>query len=204
MSISSSIVERIISLQKSRLASLAFFYCDFREDQKKDVRGLLSSWLLQLSRQSHLYCDILSNLYLEHDNGSREPSEGTLVRCLKEILKLPGQPPVYLIIDALDECPITTSLSPPRDRVLMLVAELIDSQVPNLRICVTSRPETEIKALLSPLTFRSISLHDESGQMEDINNYITFVVNTDQMMRKWKTADKQLVIEVLTNKADGM
>jgi len=86
----------------------------------------------------------------------------------------------------------------------MLVAELIDSQVPNLRICVTSRPETEIKALLSPLTFRSISLHDESGQMEDINNYITFVVNTDQMMRKWKTADKQLVIEVLTNKADGM
>jgi len=86
----------------------------------------------------------------------------------------------------------------------MLVAELVDSQVPNLRICVTSRLETDIKAILSPLTFRSISLHDESGQMEDINNYITSVVNTDRMMRKWKTSDKQLVIEVLTNKADGM
>ena len=86
----------------------------------------------------------------------------------------------------------------------MLVVELVDSQVPNLRICVTSRPETDIKSALDPLAFRSISLHDESGQMEDINNYITSVVNTDRMMRKWKTADKQLVIEVLTNKADGM
>jgi len=203
VSASSSIVEDIISLQKSGLASLAFFYCDFREDQKKDIRGLLSSLLLQLSRQSHLYRDILSDLYSEHDNGSRQPSDDTLVECLKEILKLPRQPPVYLIIDALDECPITASLSS-RDGVLMLVAELVDSQVPNLRICVTSRVETDIKAILSPLTFRSISLHDESGQMEDINNYITFVVSTDRMMRKWKTSDKQLVIEVLTNKADGM
>jgi len=181
-----------------------FFYCDFREEQKKDIRGLLSSWLLQLSRQSHLSCDILSNMYTEHGNGSRQPSDGALVKCLKDMLKVPGQPPVYLVIDALDECPITTSLSSPRDRVLMLVAELVDSQVPNLRICVTSRPETDIKTVLDPLTFRSTSLHDETGQMEDINNFITSVVNTDRMMRKWKTSDKQLVIEVLTNKADGM
>ena len=84
------------------------------------------------------------------------------------------------------------------------MAELVDSQVPNLRICVTSRPETDIKAILDPLTFCSISLHDESGQMEDINNYITSVIKTDRMMRRWKAPDKQLVIEVLTNKADGM
>ena len=204
MSVSSSIVEDILSLQKSGLASLAFFYCDFREDQKKDVCGLLSSWLLQLCRQSHLYCNILSNLYAEHEDGSRQPSDDTLVQCLKEILRHPGQPPVYLIIDALDECPMTTSLLSSRDKVLYLVAELVELQVPNLRICVTSRPETDIKAILVPLTFRSTSLHDESGQMEDINNYITSVVNADRMMRRWKTADKQLVIEVLMNKADGM
>ena len=99
---------------------------------------------------------------------------------------------------------MTTSLLSPRDKVLNLVAELVELQVPNLRICVTSRPETDIKAILVPLTFRSTSLHDESGQMEDINNYITSVVNADRMMRRWKTADKQLVIEVLMNKADGM
>jgi hypothetical protein len=119
-------------------------------------------------------------------------------------LNLPGQAPVYLIFDALDECPITLSLPSPREKVLMRVEELIEQQIPNLRICVTSRPETDINAILDPLTFHSISLHDEIGQMQDIENYIRSIVNKDRMMRRWNVADKQLVIEVLANKADGM
>jgi hypothetical protein len=191
-------------LRKLGLASLAFFYCDFREDPKKDLRGLLSSLLVQLGHQSDSYCDVLSKLYLEHIDGSRQPSDESLVDCLKEILKLPGQAPVYFIIDALDECPITSSLPSPRDKVIMFVEELIVSQLPNLCICITSRPEADIKAVLDPLTFRFISLHDECGQKEDIENYIKSVVNTDRMMWRWNAADKQLVIEVLTNKAHGM
>jgi len=121
-----------------------------------------------------------------------------------DVLKLPGQAPVYLIVDALDECPNTTAMPSPRENVLKLVEQLLDSQLPNLRICVTSRPEIDIKALLGPLSFRSISLHDESGQLEDIEKYIKFVVNEDPRNRKWKAEDKQLVIDVLTNNADGM
>jgi len=69
---------------------------------------------------------------------------------------------------------------------------------------VTSRPETDIKALLEPLAFRSVSLHDESGQMEDIENYIKSVIRKDPRNRKWKAEDKQLVIDVLVRNADGM
>jgi hypothetical protein len=205
-SISSSIIEDIYGMRKLGLASTAFFYCDFKEEQKKDTHGLLSSWLVQLCHQSDAYADILSNFYLEHNNGSRQPSEDSLVECLKEILKLRGQAPVYLIVDALDECPIsmTSSLLSPRDKALLAVENLIGSQFSNIHICVTSRPETDIKSVLGPLTFRSISLHDESGQMEDINDYIKSVVNTDRMMRRWKATDKQLVIDMLSNKADGM
>ena len=200
---SSSIIEDIDSMRKLGLASLAVFYCDFREDQKKELRGLLSSLLVQLCHQSDSYSDVVSKLYLEHSNGSRQPSNNALVKCLQEILKLPEQAPVYLVIDAVDECPFTSSVSS-RDKVLKLVEELVDSQVPNFRICVTSRPETDIKAILDPLTFQSISLHDEIGQMEDIENYIKSFVNSDRSMRRWKTADRQLVIEVLTHRANGM
>ena len=200
---SSSIIEDIDNMRKLGLASLAFFYCDFREVQKKELRGLLSSFLVQLCHQSDSYSDVLSKLYLEHSNGSRQPSNNALVKCLQEILKLREQAPVYLVIDAVDECPFTSSVSS-RDKVLKLVEELVDSQVPNFRICVTSRPEMDIKAILDPLTFQSISLHDEIGQMEDIENYIKSFVNSDRIMRRWKAADKQLVIEVLTHKADGM
>jgi len=92
----------------------------------------------------------------------------------------------------------------PREKVLDLVEELINSQLPNLRICVTSRPETDIKILLGPLAFRSVSLHEERGQMEDIENYIKSAVNKDPRNRRWKAEDKQLVIDVLTKNADGM
>jgi hypothetical protein len=86
----------------------------------------------------------------------------------------------------------------------MLVEELIESQLPNLRICVTSRPEADIKAVLEPFTFRSISLHDEAGQIDDIENYIKSVVNTSREMRRWRSEHRELVIDVLTKKADGM
>ena len=190
-------------MQTSGFASLAMFYYDFREDDKKDLRGLLASMLFQLCDQSDSYYTIVSTFYSAHRDGARSPSDDELIRCLKDLLGLPGQAPAYLIIDALDECP-NTSLPPHRDQVLMFLEDLVDSKLPNLRICVTSRPETDIKPILDPLTFRSVSLHDESGQKEDIENYIKSIVNTDRRMRRWTPVHKQLVIDVLTERADGM
>jgi len=201
---SSAVIQDIDAMQKSGLASLAFYYCDFREDQKKDRRGLLASILVQLCHQSDSYCDILSNFYLEHARGSQQPSDDALARCLKDLIKVPDQAPVYLILDGLDECPNTSAMPSPREKVLLLVEELVDTRLPNLRICVTSRPEPDIKAVLDPLTFRSVSLHDESGQMGDIDYYIKSVVDTDPSMRRWKAKDRQLVIDFLTKHADGM
>ena len=86
----------------------------------------------------------------------------------------------------------------------MLLEDLIDSKLPKLRICVTSRPEADIKPILEPLTFRSVSLHDEPGQKEDIENYIKSIINTDRRMRRWTSEHKQLVFDVLTERADGM
>ena len=191
-------------MRKCGLASLAMFYYDFREDQKRDRRGLLSSVLFQLCDQSDSYHDILSTFYSTHRHGKQSPSDDELVQCFKDLLNLPGQAPIILIVDGVDECPNTSSLSFPREKVLMLLEDLINSRLPNLRICVTSRPEVDIKAVLEPLSFHSVSLHDEKGQMEDIENYIKSVVNTDKKMRRWKPEHKQLVIDVLTKRADGM
>lgn len=194
-------------MRRAGLASLAFFYCDFKDDQKKDLRPLLSSMLIQLCDQSDAYCDVLSELYSAHHRGSQDPSDNALAQCLKLMLTLPGQAPVYIVIDALDECPNTTGMESPRDKVIGLMEDLVDLRVPSLRICITSRPEPDIHLVLDSLTFRFISLHDEVGQMKDIADYIKFVFDTDSKMRKWKPADKKLAIEQLTEKvekADGM
>src|SRR5579863_6642685 len=166
---SSRIIDDIENMHKSGRASLAMFYHDFREDQKKDLRGLLSSVLFQLYTQSDSYHDIFSAFYSKYDCGTRQnPSDDELVRFLKDMLNLSGLPPVYLVVDGLDECPSSSSLSSPREEVLSLLEDLVEARVTNLRICITSRPEADIKAILDPLAFRSVSLHDERGQQEDI------------------------------------
>ena len=200
---SSAIIEDIDALRKAGLASLGFFYCDFREDGKKDRRGLLSSLLVQFCHQSNSYCDILSNFYSDHAKGLRRPSDSALAGCLKDLLKLPGQAPVYLVVDALDECPNTTAVRSPRAKVLSLIEELIESQISNLRVCVTSRLEPDIKHILDPLIFHFVSLHDERGQKRDIEEYIRSVIYANPE-NEWDAKDMQRVIDVLAEKSDGM
>jgi hypothetical protein len=200
----STIIDNIDAMRNAGLASLAFFYCNFREDKKKGLRGLLSSLLIQLCHQSDTYYETLLKFHKEYANGSRHPSDNALAKCLKNLLELPGLAPVYLIVDALDECPDTGAIPSPRQDVLNLIGELIKSQIPNLRICVTSRKETDIKTFLDPFIFRSVSLHDESGQQRDIEEYIKLVINTSPKNSSWKEKHKRQVIRVLTNKADGM
>jgi len=201
---SSTIIEDIDAMRKTGQASLAFFYCDFREDQKKDLRGLLSSFLVQLCHQSDSYCHILSKFHSDHVKESRSPSDDALVGCLKDLIKLPRQAPVYLIVDALDECPESSAILSPRAEVLNFIEELVESQIPNLRICVTSRPEIDIRVVLDPLIFRSVSLHDERGQKKDIEDYIKSVINTHRKNKRWRAKHKQLVVDVLAEKSNGM
>jgi hypothetical protein len=185
---------------------MAYFYFDFRDTDKQSRRNLLPSFLIQLSTQSDLCFDILSRLYESHDNGARQPNVNALTQCLKEMLTLLHQSPVYLILDGLDECPNTSEIPSTRQRVLDLVKELFDLRLRNLHICVTSRPEVDIRDVIEPLAFHSISLHDESGQNKDIATYVRSVVysNSGAAMRRWRAEEKELAIKTLSGKADGM
>ena len=91
-----------------------------------------------------------------------------------------------------------------RDEVLELIEELVDLKLPNLHLCVASRPEMDIQTILEPLAKLKISLHDEVGQKGDIIKYIESVVHSDRRMRKWREEDQNLVIDTLSEKADGM
>jgi hypothetical protein len=202
--ISSAVIEEITTLCDAGLAFMAYFYFDFRDKDKKNRRNLLLSFLIQLSAQSDIYCDILSNLHSSHRDGTATPSDATLTKCLKQMLSLPSQRPIYLVMDALDECPKNTGLPSSREQVLELVKDLVDLRLPNLHICVTSRPEIDIRARLEPLTSLRVSLHDQDGQKEDIVNYVSSVVYSDANMGRWREEDKRLVVEILSERANGM
>ena len=185
---------------------MAYFYFDFRNANKQGLHDLISSLLTQLSVRSSRCCDLLSKLYSVHDGGRKQPSDSILTECLKDLLTLPDQRPIYLIIDALDESPNTSGFPSPRERVLQFLKELVDLRLPNVHICVTSRPEFDIQNVIVSLTSFRVSLHDQSGQKEDIADYVRSVVysNSEPIIRRWKKEDKDLVIETLSERADGM
>jgi len=109
--------------------------------------------LFQLCDQSDAYRDILSPFYSKHRHGAQNPCDNELLRCFRVLLALSGQAPIYLIIDALDGCANTSTMPSPREEVPVRVEQLIESQLSNPCICVTSRPETDIKVVLEPLDF---------------------------------------------------
>ena len=183
---------------------MAYFYCDFRDEDKQSHRNIILSILFQLSAQSNICFNLLSGLYSKHDKGTQTPNDSALMRCLDDVLSLPNQDPVFLIIDALDESPDNTGLPSSREQVLDLVKHLVGLCQNNLHICVTSRPEIDIRTTLEPLTSLRVSLHEQTGQKEDIIKYVSSLVYSDTKMRRWREEDKKLVIETLSERADGM
>ena len=201
---SSAIIQNIEDMRTAGLAAMAYYYFDFRDVKKQDRYGLLSSLVSQLSVELDSCYKVLSQLYSEHGNGMRKPTTSMLTKCLKDVLSLPGQGPIYIIVDALDECPDVSGKPSAREEVLELIQELAGLNLSNVHLCVASRPEIDIRKALEPLEPLQISLHDESGQKDDIIEYIKFVVYSDRKMRSWKDKDKELVIKVLSGKAGGM
>ena len=185
---------------------MAYFYFDFRDVDKKSRRNLLQSLLSQLSCSSDAFCDILSALYKSCGNGARQPSDKALAQCLEAMLTLPNHGHIYLIMDALDECPDTSDVPSAREQVLDLVTDIVGLRLPNLRICITSRPEVDIGEALEPLASQIVSLQNELGQKKDIGDYIRSIVysGSGTFMKRWRKEDKEHVIKTLSERVDGM
>ena len=204
MPIRSAIIQDIEGMHSAGWATLAYYYFDFRDVKKQDCYGLLSSLISQLSAESDSCFNILSQLYSDSTRGIRKPDIDALKKCMTDMLSLSGQAPIYIIVDALDECPNFPGRPSAREEVLDLIEELVDLNLQNVHLCVASRPEMDIRMVLEPLMPLKISLHDESGQKEDIIDYIKSVVRSDRRMRRWREEDQNLVIDTLSQNADGM
>jgi hypothetical protein len=191
-------------MRTAGLATMAYYYFDFRDGKKQDRYGLLSSLVSQLSAELDSCYQVLSQLFSNYAGGTRKPTTSALTKCMKDMLSVPGKGPIYIVVDGGDECPNFPGRPSARDEVLELIEEVVDLKLPNFHLCVASRPEMDIRTVLEPLTSLKISLHDESGQKEDIIKYIESVVSADRSMRRWKEEDRRLVLDTLSGKSDGM
>ena len=193
-------------MRAAGLAILTYYYFDSRESNKQDLYGFVSSLLSQLSAESDSYRDILSKLYSDCASGMRQPSSSAASACLTDMLKSPGQRQIYIVVDALDECPANNLPGRPsaREEVLELIKDVVRLKLPNVHLCVASRVEVDVKNFLRPLKPLEISLHDEVGQKNDLAKYIESAVHSYSKMKGWNNEERQLIIDTLSEEANGM
>lgn len=173
---------------------------NFRELAMQETHGLLSSLLSQLCTQSDIFCDIPSSLHVTYDRGLAQPSENELAKCLRDMLKDQERAPVFIIVDALDECPIFQGSLTSRVQALDIVKE----GTPRIHFCMTIGTEIDIRHALDPLRPHSLSLHDQAGQLEDIAQHVKSVVISDVTMREWSKEVKKLAVDALAKNGGGM
>ena len=157
------------------MPDVAYFFFVANSRTKESIDHMLSSFLLQLATHQERH-KILCESY-EADKNAGHPSRSSLCQYLTKLLAVSGK--VILIIDALDEHPI------PRDGLLQFLTDLIHDHHDHLLLLVISRKESDIEVAMKRITVTEVDLVQQSEQKEDIQKYITGVLQTDEPFRTW-------------------
>ena len=92
-------------MRAAKLATMAYYSFGVRDVKKQDRYGLLCSLVYQLAAESDSCYDVLPLLYSDNAGGARKPTSSELTECRRGGLRRPGHGEVYIVVDALDECP---------------------------------------------------------------------------------------------------
>ncbi|GFP56049.1 putative ankyrin repeat protein L93 [Trichoderma asperellum] len=111
---------------------------------------------------------------------------------------------VYIIIDALDECPMITD---ERKKLLNSLHHILKAAPDSLHMFCTSRKEVDIDKAIRPLLSKpwaeEIDLSYQIGVLGDIAQYIDSIL-ADADYDTWPKSIKEEAKSVLMEKADGM
>ncbi|KAI9704411.1 MAG: hypothetical protein M1836_007274 [Candelina mexicana] len=150
--LSSTIVNDLILATKNQVSKLvAYYYFDFNDPQKQQVRQLIGSITTQVCAASEDVPKCLKELYLECRTGTQQPSQASLLNVLRQMLNDSAE--AYLVFDALDECS-------ERDDLFPLIQSICDWELPHLHILATSRQERDIDEALKPLVSTEIPIQN--------------------------------------------
>ena len=193
--LSSTAIEDIRdTCQKDADASYAFFYFSFSDKRKQSDGDLLRSLVVQLGwREPGL--SMLLQAY--KNNKSSVPGPDELERILLASVRPCAR--VYLIMDALDECPEDHEA---RQRVLELMERLTQG-ASNLKILATSRELPAIRE--SMVALRSEPMRIATSDVDaDIQRYVANQLSGDRSFGKFRKETLLLIESTITSKADGM
>ncbi|VDB86734.1 unnamed protein product [Peniophora sp. CBMAI 1063] len=191
----------IDKLEKDHSLPLAYFYFDHTDRDKQDCRGLASSLVFQIGTRPeslpHLKARYASRL------PGRTPTLDDLLDLLSGILPLCGK--IFVIIDALDECPERA-----RDSTLLdflgRLCEIQKDDAIDLRLLVVSRPELDIRDRMLKLYTHALDIRDAHTHTDEIYNHISAELHNGKSTyyHGWSEDLTKRVHAALMKKSNGM
>ncbi|KAJ7826554.1 ankyrin repeat-containing domain protein [Mycena olivaceomarginata] len=173
----------------------AYFYFYYGEADKQSLRGMLSSIIFQLEEQLLDAPSPLLALFGNLGLGAHEPSIPELTACLKELIVALSARPIFIILDALDEC------SKP-DELARVLGDLLQWGKGCVHVFVTSRPEDAVVKELRPLTTCELDL--SSVIQDDISLYLGHVMSKEHPFRSWPQVHRDHALNHLLEYSNGM
>ena len=184
---------------------LAFFYCNRNDVERERAKpeGILRSIVRQLSLSGpHArFSKVVAAKYTERERKHFADGPLRLDECVDLIIKLTGQyTSTTIIIDALDECDVSTRHS------LLAALSSIMQHGSSTKIFVSSRDDKDITLQLTDLPNLYIKA---SNNAKDIHRYVhskveQAVADKRLLNGNVSVATVQHISETLTNKAQGM
>ncbi|KAF8217589.1 ankyrin repeat-containing domain protein [Mycena galopus ATCC 62051] len=189
--ICSTVIEDLLAIPGSVVAYFYFHY----GDTDKSLRGMLSSFIIQLEEQLLNTASPLLALYQKHGSGTHEPSIEELTTCVKDLVIAFATCPIFIVLDALDEFSKPDKLEP-------LFRALLHSVDSHMHIFVTSRPEDAVIHFLCPLVTHELDL--SSVIQDDIALYLDHILKTEHPFDAWKKVHHERVHQHLLEHSGGM
>jgi hypothetical protein len=195
---SSSVIENVSFYCNLRPGCyIAYFYFSFSDNQRQSVESFLRTIVRQLLQQRRSIPDGVRDIYNKFKHG--KPPLSVWVDVLKALLSLEGD--IFIIVDALDECPAHDG---EQALLLQTLKSLKQTQNRKFRLLFTSRKEISIERILSDLV-TTPPLGIQTSQVDkDIRTHIQAQLQSHPNMRTWPKPIQEEVEQVLTEKSDTM
>jgi len=201
---SSSIIKHLEDYYEgSPVIAIAFFYFRFDDTETQSVDKMLCSLIKQICAQRPNTPESVKSLQkykLKDHRPDRKTLEDALIATIQNFNN------VYIVLDALDECP---SSNGKRGELLKVLRQIHDQQSPNLHLICTSRRETDIERvleyILSPTSEFNIDLTARKENVDrDIALHIDETFRSDETFCSWEAEWRDEARNALIEKADGM
>ncbi|UKZ66398.1 uncharacterized protein TrAtP1_007573 [Trichoderma atroviride] len=201
--LSSSIIKHLDDKYLSDpLTAVAYFYFSFTDPQKQGVDIMLASIIKQILACRPSIPQSALRLK-EYKVSGKRPDTQTLTTALNDAIF--GFSAVYIVIDALDECP---TLSGERKKLFKALNAILDKAPENLHLLFTSRKESDISAAMKrylsrPCSYELDLLAYRPTIDDDIGIFIDTILASDDY-ESWPASVKEEARVSLVEKADGM